>query len=309
MIKYILNRVLQTVFVLFGVATATFVLTYVVPGDPATLIFDEKVDSTTISNIRHEMAIDENIFTQYFSFLKKMLRLDFGKSYFSNKIVLKTVLSSFYITCKISLVSILISTIFGILFGVFSAINRGDFIDLFLMSGATSFIAMPTFWIAMVLQIIFAFKLNWFPIIGTSNIFLPCIALSLKPASSMSRFTRTTMIGILNQEYIKTARAKGLSNFRIIFVHALKNALISIITLIGMQVGNLLAGSMLVETIFSIPGIGKLVVNSVLKRDLPMIEGCVIYIAFIFVIVNLIVDLLYHIVNPKIRVNSNNNEN
>jgi peptide/nickel transport system permease protein len=302
--EYIAKRLLQTVLVILGVTTITFVLTHVIPGDPAILMLGDRTDAEVAAKIRHELGLDKNMLTQYFDFLGNMAQFKFGKSYFTNKNVLETVINSFSVTCQISLISVLVSLVFGILTGVLSSVNRGKWLDVFLMSAAIVFISAPSFWIAIILQIIFGFKLRWFPITGTKSLVLPCTVLGIRLAANTARFTRTSMIDILNQEYIKTARAKGLSKFDVIFSHALKNALIPIITLTGMQLGGLMTGSMLVETVFSIPGIGRLTVNSILSRDLPMLQGCVVYIAVIFAIINLVIDLLYQIANPRIRIDS-----
>lgn len=303
--NYIFKRLLGVIVVLFGITFVTFVLINVVPGDPALLILGERADPETVARIHCEWGLDRPLYVQYLSFLANVLRLDFGISYFTKQSVLNTIVKAFLITSKVAGISFLISVLTGISIGVIAACNRGKWQDTAFMSGVICFISAPSFWVAIIFQIIFGLKLGWLPIMGINSALgyvLPCTALGLRFAASTARFTRTAMLDVLNKEYIKTARAKGQREFFVIFHHALKNTLIQVITLIGVQLGGLLTGSILVETVFGLPGIGKLTVDSMLKRDLPMLQGCVLYIAFVFVLLNFLVDILYSVIDPRIRI-------
>lgn len=307
MIKYIAKRLSQTILVLIGVTLVTFILINIIPGDPALLMLGQRVDADTLARIRHEWGLDRPYHIQYLDFLTKIMKLDFGKSYFSNQDVLKVILKAFGTTSKIALISFCISIIVGITIGIISAIHRGKWQDNCLMTLVIIFMSAPSFWVAIILQIVFGLWLGLLPITGIHSIrgyILPCAALGLRFAASIARFTRTSMLDVLNQDYIRTARAKGQNEFKVICYHALKNVLIPIITLTGVQLGGLFAGAMLIETVFSIPGIGKLTIESMLTRDLPLLQGCVVYVALIFVLINMVVDILYSVADPRIKITS-----
>lgn len=302
--KYILNRIFNTTIVILGVSLVTFILINVVPGDPISLMLGQKLGPESIQRIKHEFGTDRPLYIQYIDFLLKLLRLDFGYSYFTGQKVSDVISSSFLTTIKLTLLSFTISVIIGITIGIMAAVNRGKLVDSALMSIVIVFMSAPSFWIALILQIIFGLKLNLLPISGIhgyKSYILPCISIGLRYAAVSARFTRTAMLDVIGKPYITTARAKGQTEFIVIVYHTLKNALIPIITLLGMQLGGLLTGSMLIETVFSIPGIGKLTIDSMMSRDLPVLQGCMLYIAFIFAITNLIVDILYSIADPRIR--------
>jgi peptide/nickel transport system permease protein len=305
LVKYILKRLIGAIIVLFGITLVTFILINVIPGDPALLILGQRADPETVARIHHEWGLDRPLYVQYGSFLLNVFRLDFGTSYFTRQNVLAVILKAFLVTSKVAGISFLISITVGIAIGIIAAIYHGKWQDTTLMAVVISFISAPSFWIAIILQIIFGLWLGWLPIMGINSALsyiLPCTALGLRFAAGTARFTRTAMLDVLDQEYIKTARAKGQKEFFVIIVHALKNALIPVITLTGVQLGALLTGSILIETVFGIPGIGRLTVDSMLMRDLPMLQGCVLYIAAIFVFINFAVDILYSVIDPRIRL-------
>ena len=304
MLSYTVKRLAQTIFVLVGISLITFVLLQVVPGDPVALMLEKRADPETIAKVRAELGLDLPYHIQYINFLKNAVSLDFGTSYFTKEVVSDALIRCFKVTLKLACMSFVFAAAVGIPCGIFSAIKRGKGIDTVVMVLAIVGVSAPAFWVAIILQIIFGLKLDILPISGfdgISSYILPSAALGARYAGSMARITRTSMLEVMGQDYIRTARAKGSGKWAITMKHALKNAMIPIVTLVGTDFGYMLTGSMLIEKVFSIPGIGKLAVDAMSNRDLPLLEGTVMYIAFIFVIVNLIVDLSYAFLDPRIR--------
>lgn len=304
MLSYTAKRLLQTVFVLFGISLITFVLLQVVPGDPVALMLEKRADPETIAKVRHELGLDLPYYVQYLNFIKGAVHLDFGTSYFTKEVVLDALMRSFQVTVRLACMAFVFACVIGIPCGIFAAVKRGTGIDTVVMVLAIVGVSAPAFWVAIILQIIFGLKLNILPISGFDSpaaYILPSVALGARYAGNIARITRTSMLEVLSQDYIRTARAKGAARASIILKHALKNAMIPIVTLVGTDFGYMLTGSMLIEKVFSIPGIGKLAVDAMSNRDLPLLEGTVMYIAFVFVVVNLIVDLSYAFLDPRIR--------
>ncbi|HNX30336.1 MAG TPA: ABC transporter permease [Holophaga sp.] len=305
MIKYTLVRLLQTLIVLVGVSLVTFVMVNVVPGDPVALMMEKRADPETMARVRKEMGLDKPLTVQYLTLAKNALRGDFGTSYFARKPVGEMLLKGFKVTSVIGGMVILFSSFWGILLGVSAAVARGKPADKIIMFFSTLGMAAPSFWIAILLQIVFGLKLMWFPISGlrsTDSYVLPILSLALIYTASIARLSRTNMLDALNQDYIRTARAKGVSELKVNLKHGLKNAAVPIITYIGIQIKWALGGSVLIETVFSINGLGKLMIDAVMTRDIPVIQGCTIYIAVVFVVANLIIDLLYGLLDPRVRV-------
>ena len=305
MFSYTLKRLAQTIFVLLGISIITFVLLQIVPGDPVALMLEKRADAETIAKVKAQMGLDQPYLIQYLNFIKGAVRLDFGTSYFTKEVVSHALLRCFKVTLKLACCSFVLAAIIGIPSGIFAAVHRGKISDSLVMILSIVGVSAPSFWVAIILQIIFGLKLNLLPISGfESSIYyiLPAIALGTRYAGNMARITRTSMLEVLNRDYIRTARAKGVKKNLVILKHALKNAMIPIVTLVGTDFGYMLTGSMLIEKVFSIPGIGKLAVDAMSNRDLPLLEGTVMYIAFVFVIINLLVDLSYALLDPRIRV-------
>ena len=304
MLSYILKRLAQTILVLFGITLITFILLKVVPGDPVAMMLDKRADEATIEKVRHEMGLDVPLPEQYVNFIKGAVRLDFGKSYFTKEVVADAIIRSFKVTVKLAAMSFLFACIIGLTCGMIAAVYRGKWIDSLLMTLSIAGVSAPSFWIAIILQIIIGLKLDLLPISGFDgplNYILPSIALGTRYAGSIARITRTSMLDVIKQDYIRTARSKGVKEVLVIMKHALKNAMIPIVTLVGTELGYMLTGSMLIEKVFSIPGIGKLAVDAMNNRDLPLLQGTVVYIALVFVVVNLVVDISYAFIDPRIR--------
>ena len=262
MLSYTGKRLLQTVFVLFGISLITFILLQVVPGDPVALMLEKRADPETIAKVRSELGLDLPYYVQYLNFIKGAVHLDFGTSYFTKEVVTDALFRCFKVTVKLACMSFVFASVIGIPCGIFAAISGFD---------------------------------------GVASYILPSVALGARYAGNIARITRTSMLEVLGQDYIRTAKAKGATRWAVIMKHALKNAMIPIVTLVGTDFGYMLTGSMLIEKVFSIPGLGKLAVDAMSNRDLPLLEGTVMYIAFVFVIVNLIVDVSSAFLDPRIR--------
>nr|WP_296044754.1 ABC transporter permease [uncultured Blautia sp.] len=304
MFSYTLKRLGQTFLVLIGITLITFLLLNVVPGDPVAMMLEKRADEVTIAKVRHEMGLDVPLPEQYVNFVKGAVKLDFGESYFTKEVVTDAIVRCFEVTVKLAAMSFVFAVVLGILCGMIAAVYRGKWIDSALMTLSMVGVSAPSFWIAIILQIVIGLKLDLLPISGFDgplNYILPSIALGTRYAGSIARITRTSMLDVIKQDYIRTARSKGVKESVVIMKHALKNAMIPIVTLVGTELGNMLTGSMLIEKVFSIPGIGKLAVDAMSNRDLPLLQGTVVYIALVFVIVNLVVDLSYALIDPRIR--------
>ena len=304
MFQYTLKRLGQTFLVLIGITLITFLLLNVVPGDPVAMMLDKRADEATIEKVRHEMGLDVPLHEQYVDFVKGAVKLDFGTSYFTKEVVTDAIVRCFKVTVKLAAMSFLFAVVLGITCGMIAAVYRGRWIDSALMTLSVVGVSAPSFWIAIIFQIVIGLKLDLLPISGFDgplNYILPSIALGTRYAGSIARITRTSMLDVIKQDYIRTARSKGVKESVVIMKHALKNAMIPIVTLVGTELGNMLTGSMLIEKVFSIPGIGKLAVDAMSNRDLPLLQGTVVYIALVFVIVNLVVDLSYALIDPRIR--------
>ena len=304
MLSYTGKRLLQTIFVLLGISLITFVLLQVVPGDPVALMLEKRADPETIAKVRKELGLDLPYYVQYLNFIKGAIHLDFGTSYFTKEVVTDALFRCFKVTVKLACMSFIFASVLGIPCGIFAAVKRGKGIDTVVMVLSIVGVSAPAFWVAIILQILFGLKLNVLPISGfdtPASYILPSLALGARYAGNIARITRTSMLEVLGQDYIRTAKAKGAMRWAVILKHALKNAMIPIVTLVGTDFGYMLTGSMLIEKVFSIPGIGKLAVDAMSNRDLPLLEGTVMYIAFVFVVVNLIVDVSYAFLDPRIR--------
>jgi len=304
MLSYTGKRLLQTIFVLLGISLITFVLLQVVPGDPVALMLEKRADPETIAKVRKELGLDLPYYVQYLNFIKGAIHLDFGTSYFTKEVVTDALIRCFKVTVKLACMSFIFASVIGIPCGIFAAVKRGKGIDTVVMVLSIIGVSAPAFWVAIILQILFGLKLNVLPISGfdtPASYILPSLALGARYAGNIARITRTSMLEVLGQDYIRTAKAKGAMRWAVILKHALKNAMIPIVTLVGTDFGYMLTGSMLIEKVFSIPGIGKLAVDAMSNRDLPLLEGTVMYIAFVFVVVNLIVDVSYAFLDPRIR--------
>ena len=333
MLKFFLGRLLVLIPTFIGVSIIAFAFIRLLPGDPVMLMSGERVmDPTRHAQIMHELGMDRPLVMQYLSYIGGILQGDFGTSIVTKRPIIQQFFALFPATLELSLCAILIAIVLGIPAGVFAAIKRGSFFDQSVMGAALVGYSMPIFWWGLLLIILFSGILRWTPVSGridllyffpsvtgfmlvdsllsgqkgafasaVSHLILPAIVLGTIPLAVIARQTRSAMLEVLSEDYVRTARAKGLTPFRVVGIHALRNAMIPVITTIGLQVGVLMAGAILTETIFSWPGVGKWMVDSVFKRDYTVIQGGLLLIAAIIMFVNLIVDLLYGLINPRIR--------
>ena len=303
--RYMLSRVVQAIGVILAISLITFFVLNIVPGDPVQMMMGEFATPEAIEQVRHTMGLDKPVVLQYFNWLGNMLKGDFGTSYFQRLPVIQMLWKSFKVTARIAIFAYLLAVAIGLSFGILAAVFHNKWVDKLLMTLSITGISAPNFWIAIILQIYFALKLKWFPLSGQESwkcMVLPAIALGTRYAASIARITRTSMLEVTKQDYIRTAEAKGLGSWAVIMGHAFRNALIPVVTVAGTDLGNILTGSMLIETVFSISGIGKLLVDSIGQRDLPVVQGGVMYIATVCVVIYLIVDLLYAVIDPRIRL-------
>lgn len=303
MANYILRRILMLFPTLIGITFVSFLILQFVPGDPASFAAGQDADEETINTVRKELGLDRPIPIQYWFFLKNVIKGDLGRSMVNRSKVIEDIWPHFLNTVKLALVSIIVAFIFGILLGTLAAVYQNSWVDHITMGVVFLGISTPTFWSGLIIILIFSVQLGWFPSGGSEgfhSIVLPALTLAAPSVAMAARMTRSSMLEVLKQDYIKTARAKGQKEWKVIFKHALKNALIPTVTIIGLQFGYLMGGAVLVETIFTWPGLGRLIVSSISGRDYPMVQGGVLLFAFSFVLVNLLIDVIYTYLDPRI---------
>lgn len=307
MIQFIIRKILYSILVLIGVITVTFFINFVLPGDPARLMLGQRADAASVESLRKQLGLDQPAIIQYFSYLGRLSKGDLGRSYSTNRDVLETIADRFPATALLAFTSMAVATLLGIGLGVVSSLKPQSIFDTTAMSVALLGISLPAFVVGLLIALLFGVVLDWFPISGYINkgweyLTLPVITLSLRPLSIIARVTRSSMLEVLHQDYIRTAKAKGLKNAKVIVKHALRNALNPVITTVSAWFAGLLAGTFFVEYIFNWPGIGTVTLNAIEKLDYPMIQGTVLFTAVIFVAVNLLVDIIYSFVDPKVKL-------
>lgn len=304
--SYIARRLILIIPVLLGVAIIVFSMVRMVPGDPAIAIAGVHATEEYITQVRTQMRLDEPLYVQFGVFLRDLLGGDLGRSARTRRPVTAEVGERFVNTLQLAVVALALATFFGIGAGVVSAVKPYSFFDNVTMLFALFGVAAPVFWLGLMLMLLFSIQLGWLPSAGKgtlAHLILPSITLAAHSMALIARMTRSCMLEVLGLDYITTARAKGLAGRVIIFKHALKNAMIPVITVLGMRLGILLGGAVLTETVFAWPGVGRLVVDSIQARDYPVIQGAVLYLAFFFVLINLLVDILYYFLDPRIQYN------
>jgi peptide/nickel transport system permease protein len=313
--QYILKRVLLTVPTVLGAVTLVFFAIHLAPGDPAALFIPPDLPSSqtaeVYAQIRAEYGFDQPLPVQYVRYLSRMAQLDFGQSLRQKTNVADDLLRRIPNTFQLGFVALVVSTVLGITLGVFSAVNRGTWLDNATMFGALFGVSMPSFWFALMLILLFAVMLPVLPPSGfdgplytwqgLSHLILPVVVLGLGGAGGLARYTRSSMLEVINNDYVRTARAKGLRDTAVIVRHALRNALIPVVTVLGLSFGQILSGTVIVETVFAWPGIGRYLVSAINGRDFPAVQASVLLVAISFVIVNLMTDLALVYVDPRIR--------
>jgi dipeptide transport system permease protein len=333
MIGFLLRRAALVIPTFLGITILVFSLIHMIPGDVVEAMSGERgMEPERYTQLRHEFGLDQPLYVQYFDYLKHVIHGDLGQSIITHEPVLTEFTTLFSATLELSLCAILFAVLIGLPAGMLAALKRNTFLDYSVMGVSLTGYSMPIFWWALLLILFFSVTLGWTPVSGridivfdippvtglllidslisgepgafrsaASHLILPTIALGTIPLAVIARMTRSAMLEVLREDYVRTARAKGLSRLRVIGVHALRNALIPVVTVIGLQVGTLLAGAILTETIFSWPGIGKWLVEAIHRRDYPVVQGGILMSATIIIVVNLVVDLLYGVINPRIR--------
>ncbi|MGG1658227.1 nickel ABC transporter permease [Brevibacillus sp. NRS-1366] len=303
MFVYIIRRLLQMIPVLLGVILVVFLIMQMVPGDPAVLLAGEGASAETIAKIRTQLGLDQPIMLQYVHYVADVATGDLGTSLRSNLPVFDEIMARLPATIELALASIFVTIVLGMVAGIISATKQYSAADITIMIIALLGVSLPSFWLGLSLIYYFSVKLHLFPVAGWGtwqHVILPAITLGTGGAAIVARMTRSSMLDVVRQDYIRTAKAKGLKETVIIYKHALKNALIPIITVVGLQFGFLLGGTVLVESVFAINGLGRLIVDAIRMRDLPVVQGGVLIASVIFVFVNLLVDVLYRYFNKRI---------
>lgn len=305
MFQYIVKRILWLFPILLGVSFIVFTIMYLSPGDPVTMVLGEGATPEQYEAMRVQMGLDRSFIEQFFHYIKNVVvEFDLGRSYVSGRVVMDEILIRLPNTIKLSVWSVLFASLIGIPLGVISPSRPYSKVDNFVMFLSLVGVSMPTFWQALLLIILFTSTLGWLPASGFytwQQMIMPVFALASSSIGTIARITRSSMMDVLDQDYIRTAKAKGVNGSKVTFHHALRNALIPVVTVIGLQFGALLGGAVLTETVFSINGIGTLMVNAIRTRDTMIVQGGVLFIAFIFTMVNLCVDILYAYIDPRIK--------
>jgi peptide/nickel transport system permease protein len=305
MLLYVLRRLWEGIPVLIGISLITFILMNVVPGDPVTAMFEKRADPATIARIRHELGLDRPLPVQYAHFLWGAVRGDLGDSFVTREPVTRMIARALPTTLQLTGAAVAVMLALGLSFGILAALRHNTWVDYLAAVTTLSFIAAPLFWVAILAQIIFGLKLDWLPISGYGSwlhLVLPSLVLGSRYAASIARYTRSAMLDVLHQDFVRTAAAKGLAPARVIWKHALKNALIPVLTVVGLDIGGLLTGSILTESVFGLPGLGLVTIQALGARDFPVIQGTVLFTATVFVLMNILVDISYSLVDPRIRM-------
>ena len=303
MIKFIARRLIQLIPVLLGVIIIVFSLMHLTPGNPAHIIAGESAPQETVEQIERRLGLDQPILVQFFHFVKDAVTLDFGNSWRTSLPVTTELWPRFWVTVELAFYSTIFSIVIGMTAGIISAVRQYSWTDVGVMFVALFGLSMPNFWLGLMLMQWFSINLGWFPPTGWGSIqqiVLPVITLGTSGAAVIARMTRSSMLDVLSQDYIRTARAKGLKERVVTYRHALKNALIPVVTVIGLQFGVLIAGAVLTESVFAINGMGKLIVDRILARDFPVVQAGILISAVVFVFINLLVDISYKFLNKRI---------
>ncbi|TMI87613.1 MAG: ABC transporter permease [Bacillati bacterium ANGP1] len=305
MLRYIIQRLLQLIPILIGISVLTFLMLHLIPGDPV-LIFagDKPMTEERAAEIRHQLGLDRPLWVQYGDYAAHAVRGDLGRGLRSQRPVLDSILEVAPGTTQLTLAALALATILGMTLGILAALARGTWLDTAAMTFAILGVSMPVFYSSLLMILLFSFTLGWLPATGqggVARLVMPATALGMISAAVLARLVRSGMLAVLRQEYVVTARAKGLAPRVVVLRHALKNALIPTITMLGLQLGALLGGAVVTETIFSRPGVGRLAVDAILSRDFPLVQGTVLFTAVAYVLVNLLVDISYAAIDPRVR--------
>jgi len=304
---FIVRQLLYSIVIIIGVLTVTFCLLYIIPGDPARMMLGQRADVSSVEAVRDELGLNKPIYIQYVKFMTNAFQGDLGRSYATNRDVVKTILEKLPATSLLAFSALLISSILGVLIGIISSVKKYTFTDNAAMIFALFGISFPSFAFGLIMALVFGHLLKWFPISGYINegaiyLVLPMLTLALRPLAITARITRSSMLDVMNQDYVRTAKSKGLSSYQVIFKHTLRNALNPVVTTISASLAATLGGVFFIEYIFNWPGIGLLAIDAIFKLDFPMIQGTVLFSAIVFVVINFFVDIIYAVLDPKVKL-------
>ena len=302
--RYVLKRVLLVIPTLLAIIFIVFGIMSLTPNNPAAVMLGPRASADAVAKLNRELGYDKPMMARYVDYVVNLARGDMGKSYNSRREVFKEIMLRFPTTVKLATVSILMAVVIGVPLGVLAAVRQYSMFDVAGTAAAMFMASMPGFWFGMLAILLFSLKLGWLPSYGSKtpiHFILPSLTLAIPVAATIMRFTRTTMLETIRQDYVRTARSKGQTEGRVIVNHALKNALLPVVTVAGMEFGWLLGGAVVIETLFSINGVGKLIIDSIHKKDVPQVTGCALFLAFFFMLVMLAVDILYAYIDPRIK--------
>jgi peptide/nickel transport system permease protein len=313
LIAFLIKRLLATIPTILLVTIAVFMILRLTPGGPAVAMLGDQASPEAVAKLNHQLGLDKPLYVQYLRWLGSALHGDLGRSAFGNQPVTQLIVQRIVPTLELSILALIVSLLIGITAGVIAAVKRNTVVDAVASILAILGVSTPSFWLAILLVLLFSLKLGWLPALGyvspfsnlTTNLkdmLLPSLTLGVILAAVITRFTRASMLDSLYQDYVRTARSKGLEERTVIVRHALSNAMIPIVTVVGLELGGLLSGAVIIETIFSLPGNGQLLVTAIFNRDFPVVQGLVVVIATVFILVNVVVDVVYALIDPRIRL-------
>ena len=310
MVALIIRRAFQLLFLLFGISFLVFSSMFIAPGDPASMIGGPTATTSDLEAIRADLGLDDPFLVQYGTYVKNAVQGDFGYSYQSRQPVAEAIVGRFPNTLKLAVASMIVAIIIGIIAGLVSALKHNSWLDVSSTTFALAGISIPNFWLGAILILVFAVNLQWLPVGGLSapfytiegmkQLILPAITLGTGSAAMIARMTRSSILEVAKADYVRTARAKGVKERNVIWIHTLKNAMIPVITVIGLNFGGLLGGTIITEKVFAINGVGRLMIDAIAARDFPMVQASVLLVATLFVVVNLVVDIVYTFIDPRI---------
>ncbi|RTR35190.1 ABC transporter permease [Robertmurraya yapensis] len=303
--QFILNRILSGILVIFGVSIFSFLLIHFIPGDPVRIMLGINATPEQVERLTHHLGLDKPLLVQYGQYIANLFQGDFGTSLKTGRPVLTEILDRFPETVKLAVFGLLIAVVIGISLGILAARFKDTIIDKLCTVFATLGVSIPSFWLAILLVMVFSVKLAWFPIANGTNfrdLILPACTLGVVASTMIMRLTRNGMVEVLSNDYIRTARAKGLEDRLILFRHALRNVLIPVVTVIGLQLAGLLGGAVIIEQVFNWPGLGTLALGAIMSRDFPLIQGTVLFMGVVYVTINILVDILYSVIDPRVEM-------
>ena len=305
MTRFVIHRLLALIPLLIGVSFIVFMMLQLVPGDPVMMMLGEFSMATTkdVEAMREQLGFNDPLYIQYWNYFKGLITGDLGTSMRTKKPVIDLILARLPSTFELTFFGLLFALIFGTLLGIIAALKHNTFIDYFTVVIALLGVSIPGFWLALLFIFLFSIRLEWLPITGSSplTLIMPCLALGLWAGGTIARLVRSGMLEVLQSDYVRTARAKGLYKHRIILVHALRNALLPVVTIFGIQFGHVLAGTVIIEAVFARPGLGLMMVNAIVAKDFPLVQGTIMFVAGAYIVVNILVEVIYTYLDPRIR--------